>query len=40
MINKNLDKIGKLIKKNKIQEASLELSKLGQNFSKIMNIFI
>jgi len=34
MINKNLDKIDKLIKKNKIQEASLELSKLGSEFFK------
>tara|TARA_E500000331_G_C17104619_1_gene646836 strand:+ start:615 stop:959 length:345 start_codon:yes stop_codon:yes gene_type:complete len=32
MINTNLDKISKLIKKNKIQEASLELSKLGSEF--------
>jgi hypothetical protein len=34
MINKNLDKIDKLIKKNKIQEANLELSKLGSEFFK------
>lgn len=32
MINKNLDKIDKLIKKNKIKEANLELSKLGPEF--------